>query len=311
MNSANGHMTVLLKEAVSWLITDRMGFYVDGTFGCGGHSRLVLAGLSAGGRLLAVDKDAQAVAVGRSQFLHNDNFDIVQSSFAELKTVLAERGQWGKVTGLLLDLGVSSPQLDQAERGFSFSRNGPLDMRMNNQAGMTAAAWVNSAAEQDIARVLKEYGEERFARRMAKAIVTARQAKPIETTERLANIITEANPAWEKGKHPATRAFQAIRIYINNELQDLDDALIQSLDMLSVGGRLVVISFHSLEDRRVKRFMQRYERGDELPLGVPVTADKLNKRLRRLTKALKPDQQELDNNPRARSAVMRVAEKIA
>lgn len=310
-NTASGHITVLRQEAVDWLITDTAGFYVDGTFGRGGHSELVLGGLSEGGRLLAVDKDVQAVAVGSLRFADNKKFDIVQSSFAELQQVLLERGQWGQVNGLLLDLGVSSPQLDQADRGFSFSQDGPLDMRMNNQSGMTAADWVNGAAEEDIVRVLKEYGEERFARRMARAILAERAREPIVTTGRLATIVAEANPAWEKGKHPATRAFQAIRIHINNELQDLDKVLAQSLDMLCVGGRLVVISFHSLEDRRVKRFIQHREKGDDLPLGVPVTEDKLNKRLRRLSKALKPGPAELEANPRARSAVMRVAEKIA
>ncbi len=311
MKSGEEHITVLLDEAVDALITNKNGFYVDGTFGRGGHSSKVLGGLSEGGRLLAIDKDEQAIAVGSLRFADDARFEIVQGSFAQLKVLLEERAQIGKVSGLLLDLGVSSPQLDQAERGFSFSNDGPLDMRMDNQSGPTAADWVASASEEEIVRVLKEYGEERFARRMARAILAERIVEPITTTAKLAKIIAEAHPAWEKGKHPATRAFQAIRIYINNELQELDDVLAQALEVLAIGGRLVVISFHSLEDRRVKRFIQRYERGDELPLGLPVTADKLNKRLRRLGKALKPGKSELDYNPRARSAVMRVAEKIA
>lgn len=311
MDTPGEHATVLLQEAVDLLLTDKSGFYVDGTFGRGGHSALVLGGLSEGGRLLAIDKDEQAVAVGSLRFGDDSRFEIIQGSFAHLSDWLAERDRVGGVTGILLDLGVSSPQLDQAERGFSFLQDGPLDMRMNNQSGPTAADWVNTASEEDISAVLKEYGEERFSRRMARAILQAREQQAITTTARLAHIVAEANPAWEKGKHPATRAFQAIRIHINNELQDLDEILKQSLDLLAVKGRLVVISFHSLEDRRVKRFIQYHEKGDELPLGVPVTEDKLNKRLRRVGKAVKPGAVELANNPRARSAVMRVAEKIA
>ena len=306
-----GHVTVLLQEAVESLVTDTDGFYIDGTFGRGGHSDLILGGLSEGGRLLAIDKDEQAVAIGSLRFSDDPRFEIIHGSFASLGAWLEERGQTGKVTGLLLDLGVSSPQLDQPERGFSFLHDGPLDMRMNESSGPTAADWINTAAEEDIIWVLKEYGEERFARRMAKAILFEREKEPIVTTARLAKIIAEANPAWEKGKHPATRAFQAIRIHINRELQDLDEVLEQALDILTVGGRLVVISFHSLEDRRVKRFINHHEKGDVLPMGVPVTDDQLNKRLRRLSKAVKANQVELQRNPRARSAVMRVAEKIA
>jgi 16S rRNA (cytosine1402-N4)-methyltransferase len=305
------HITVLLQEAVESLVTDVDGFYVDGTFGRGGHSELVLGGLSDGGRLLAIDKDEQAVAVGSLRFGGDPRFEIVQDSFAELQDLLQERGQMGEVTGVLLDLGVSSPQLDQAERGFSFMQDGPLDMRMDQSRGQTAEDWINRASDTEIAKVLKEYGEERFGRRMARAVVAARAEERITTTARLAKIIAEANPSWEKGKHPATRAFQAIRIFINEELQDLDEVLVLALEALKIGGRLVVISFHSLEDRRAKRFIQHHERGDDLPLGLPVTADKLNKRLRRVGKAIKPSDAELDRNPRARSAVMRVAEKIA
>jgi len=311
MSSFGQHVTVLLDEAVESLITDVNGFYVDGTFGRGGHSAKVLGGLSEGGRLLAIDKDEQAVAVGSLRFSHDDRFDFVQGSFAGMRDYVEARGQLGKVAGILLDLGVSSPQLDQAERGFSFLRDGPLDMRMDTTTGLTAADWINRAEESDIVRVLKEYGEERFARRIVRAILSERSQVPITTTARLAKIVSEANPAWEKGKHPATRAFQAIRIHINNELGDLDQVLSQALDTLAVGGRLVVISFHSLEDRRVKRFIQRYEKGDEMPMGLPITADKLNKRLKRIGKIVKSGQAELDDNPRARSAVMRVAEKIA
>ncbi|MFT6388097.1 MAG: 16S rRNA (cytosine1402-N4)-methyltransferase [Cellvibrionaceae bacterium] len=311
MANPGEHVTVLLDEAVESLITDLDGFYVDGTFGRGGHSAKVLGGLSEGGRLLAIDKDEQAVAVGSLRFMNDDRFDLVQGSFAGMRSYVEGRGQLGKVSGILLDLGVSSPQLDQAERGFSFLHDGPLDMRMDTTTGLTAADWVNRAEESEIIRVLKEYGEERFARRMARAILSERSQEPIITTARLAKIVAEANPAWEKGKHPATRAFQAIRIHINNELGDLDQVLSQSLDILAVGGRLVVISFHSLEDRRAKRFIQRYEKGDEMPMGLPITADKLNKRLKRIGKFVKSGKAELELNPRARSAVMRVAEKIA
>jgi len=309
--NAGEHITVLLEEAVESLITDVNGFYVDGTFGRGGHSAKVLGGLSEGGRLLGIDKDEQAVAIGSLRFQDDKRFELVRGSFAEMKHYIGQRNYTGKVSGILLDLGVSSPQLDQAERGFSFLHDGPLDMRMDTSAGLTAAEWVNTTEEADIIRVLKEYGEERFARRMARAILSERSFEPITTTARLAKIVAEANPAWEKGKHPATRAFQAIRIHINNELGELEQVLDQALDLLAVGGRLVVISFHSLEDRKVKRFIQRHEKGDEMPMGLPITADKLNKRLRRVGKMIKSGKGELELNPRARSAVMRVAEKIA
>jgi 16S rRNA (cytosine1402-N4)-methyltransferase len=305
------HVTVLLEEAVQGLLTDKNGFYIDGTFGRGGHSGLVLDGLSEAGCLLSIDKDPQAIAVGNLQFGKDSRFELVQESFADMRALVESRNKLGEVAGILLDLGVSSPQLDQAERGFSFSHDGPLDMRMDDSAGITAAQWVNSASESEIVRVLKEYGEERFARRMARAILQERAAEPITTTSRLAKIIAAAHPAWERGKNPATKAFQGIRIHINDELKDLEQVLDDTLDMLAVGGRLVVISFHSLEDRRVKRFIQRHVKGDDLPAGLPVTADKLNKRLKLVGKMIKAGEQELEVNPRARSAVMRVAEKIA
>ena len=305
------HISVLLHEAVDALVINRDGLYIDGTFGRGGHSAQIIERLSAKGQLLAVDKDDQAIAEAAQRFGGEPRFSIKQGSFSQLHAWLQASGQLGQVSGLLLDLGVSSPQLDQAERGFSFLHDGPLDMRMDTSAGQSAADWVNSADEGDIARVIKEYGEERFGKRMARAIVSAREVQPITTTHRLATIVSEANPAWEKGKHPATRAFQAIRIFINDELKDLDSVLVQALDVLAVGGRLVVISFHSLEDRRVKRFIREQVRGDFLPAGLPVTEQQLNKRLRSVGKAVKASAEELNNNPRARSAVMRVAEKIA
>ena len=305
------HASVLLSEAVDALLTDIDGFYVDGTLGRGGHSLEVIKKLSAKGGLMAIDKDLQALAEVPEQLQGDSRFEARHGSFADMNAWLSEQGMLGKVSGVLLDLGVSSPQLDQADRGFSFMHDGPLDMRMNTSKGVTAAQWLAEAEEADIAWVFKEYGEERFAKRMARAIVHEREGQAIVTTKRLANIVAEANPAWEKGKHPATRAFQAIRIYINNELIDLEKVLEQAIEALCVGGRLVVISFHSLEDRLVKRFIRKHVQGDALPIGLPVVDHQLNRRLRSIGKAVKASSVEVNNNPRARSAVMRVAEKIA
>lgn len=306
----SSHITVLLHEAVDALITDPQGFYVDGTFGRGGHSQLILQGLSAEGRLLGIDKDLAAIDVAQKRFGADGRFAIAHGSFAELAQLIEARGMTGKVAGVLLDLGVSSPQLDEAERGFSFQQDGPLDMRMDQSRGQSAADWVNSAPEDEMVWVLKEYGEERFAKRMVRAIIAERIKAPITTTARLAAIVKEANPAWEKGKHPATRAFQAIRIQVNAELTDLEAVLQQALDVLAVGGRLVVISFHSLEDRVVKRFIRRQEQGDQLPMGVPVRDEQLNKRLRSCGKAIRASDAEVNANLRSRSAIMRVAEKL-
>lgn len=308
--SDSPHQTVLLKEAVDALINDVNGFYVDGTFGRGGHSEEILSRLGDGGRLLAIDKDADATAVARERFSGEPRFDIAQGSFARLESLVAERGLTGKVSGLLLDLGVSSPQLDEAERGFSFLQDGPLDMRMDRTQGESAAEWLAHASEGEIARVLKEYGEERFGKRMARAVVQARQEEPITRTGQLAEIIKAANPAWEKHKHPATRAFQGIRIYINDELADLEAVLEQAVSVLAPGGRLVVISFHSLEDRLVKRFIRRQEKGQPLPRGLPVTDEHLQRTLRSLGKPVRASDVEVGDNVRSRSAVMRVAEKL-
>lgn len=304
------HQTVLLQEAVEALVTTPGGFYVDGTFGRGGHSRAVLSCLGQEGRLLAVDKDPAAARVAEDLAAGDGRFQFLHGSFAELPAALAARSV-DSVNGILLDLGVSSPQLDEAERGFSFQHDGPLDMRMDTSRGATAAEWLASAAEAEIARVLKEYGEERFARRIAGAIVRARAEAPIERTSQLSRIVSEANPRWEKHKHPATRAFQAIRIQVNGELTDLSALLADALDLLCVGGRLVVISFHSLEDRLVKRYMRDLARGDALPPGVPVRDAALNRRLRLIGKAVRAGESEVAANPRARSAIMRVAEKVA
>lgn len=304
------HVTVLLQEAVDSLVTNPAGFYVDGTFGRGGHSALVLQHLSSEGHLMGIDKDLAAIAVANDRFADDKRFEIAHGSFAELAELIEARGMTGKVDGVLLDLGVSSPQLDEAERGFSFQNDGPLDMRMDQTRGQSAADWVNNATEEEIARVIKEFGEERFAKRMARAIVTERQKTPFTRTKHLSEVIKEANPAWEKGKHPATRAFQAIRIHVNNELTDLDAVLEQALKVLAIGGRLVVISFHSLEDRVVKRFIRRQELGDPVPRGLPVRDEQLNKRMRSCGKAIKASDGEVNANVRSRSAIMRVAEKI-
>lgn len=303
------HETVLLREAVTALVTNPGGIYVDGTFGRGGHSQLVLDSLGAQGRLLAVDKDPVAAAAAQEFSARDSRFEFFHGSFADLPAQLQAMGL-AAVDGILLDLGVSSPQLDEAERGFSFLKDGPLDMRMDTTRGETAAQWLSYAGAADIAAVLKEYGEERFAKRIAGAIVEAQQELPITTTARLAKIVSEANPKWEKHKHPATRAFQAIRIKVNRELEDLQDLLSDALDMLTPGGRLVVISFHSLEDRLVKRYMRDKARGDEIPMGVPVTESALNKRMKLVGRAVKASTDEVAGNVRSRSAIMRVAEKL-
>jgi len=307
----SAHLSVLLQPSVEALKIDPTGVYLDGTFGRGGHSRLILAALGAKGRLIAVDQDPQAVAYAQEVFAGDSRFSIVHGSFAMLTDVAQQAGVLGQVNGILLDLGVSSPQLDQAERGFSFTKAGPLDMRMDPTRGESAADWLARADTKEIAEVLKSYGEERHAKRIARAIVEARAEKPITSTAQLAELVSRANPAWEKGKHPATRSFQAIRIHINGELAAIEQCLDQVLDVLAPGGRLVVISFHSLEDRIVKRFMRDQAKGDRFPPGVPVRQDQLKPRLRIVGKAIRPDEDELQVNPRARSAVLRAAERLA
>ena len=298
------HVSVLLAESVSALSVRADGSYLDGTFGRGGHSKEILSRLSSSGKLIAVDKDPAAEASALS--LANDpRFQFEPGSFADISRIVTDNS----LDGILLDLGVSSPQLDDAQRGFGFSGDGPLDMRMDTRTGMTAAQWLASAPEQDIADVIKTYGEERFGKRMAAAIVRVRAETPITSTRQLANIIAEANPKWEPRKHPETRAFQAIRIFINRELEDLELALECMVDKLVVGGRLVVISFHSLEDRIVKRFMRDQARGIQLPRHVPVVDSDAGKTLNLVGKAMKPSNEEIARNPRSRSAVMRIAER--
>lgn len=304
------HRPVLLREVIEGLSLRSDGVYVDGTFGRGGHARAILQRLGPEGRLIAFDKDPDAVEAGKILAAEDARFAIGRGSFAMLEQQVASRNLAGKVDGILLDLGVSSPQLDEPVRGFSFTREGPLDMRMDPDSGISAADWLANASEQDIAEVLKTFGEERHARRIARAIVAARAQAPIRTTGRLAEIVARANPSHEKGKHPATRTFQAIRIFINRELEDLEACLPQAVNVLAPGGRLVVISFHSLEDRIVKRFMREQARGDVFPPGVPVTQDQLHPTLRLVGKAVYPGDAEVAANPRARSAVMRVAERL-
>jgi len=306
------HITVLLEEAVEALALRADGCYLDGTFGRGGHSRLILSQLGTEGRLLGFDKDPQAIATGQALAAEDGRFVIVQRSFAELGSEAQERGIAGKVSGILLDLGVSSPQLDDPERGFSFMNDGPLDMRMDPTRGVSAAEFIATAPAEEIARVFKEYGEERFARRMANAVVQRREIQPFERTADLAEVLKVANPAWEKGKNPATRAFQGLRIHVNNELGDLEAGLEAALDALEIGGRLVVISFHSLEDRIVKLFMRKLAKGeaDNMPRNLPIQYKAFEPKIKIHGKAQFASDTETKANPRSRSAVMRVAEKL-
>ena len=305
------HKTVLLDEAVEALLVDPSGLYVDGTFGRGGHSAELLSRLSDDGQVIAIDKDPQAISAGQKRFEQDQRLTMIHGSFADLAEIVEQSGKHGTISGVLLDLGVSSPQLDQPQRGFSFLKDGPLDMRMDTTQGISAAEWIAAADEAEIARVIKEYGEERYARRMAAAVVRARNEKPITRTLELAQILSAAHPAWERGKHPATKAFQAIRIFINRELADLEALLAQIIDCLKIGGRLVIISFHSLEDRRVKRFIRDQEQGIKLPKNLPIRDVERGVRLIKVGKPIKPANSEINSNPRARSAVMRVAEKVA
>lgn len=309
--TSNVHRSVLMAEVLDQLAIHPDGIYVDATFGRGGHAQAILDHLGPGGRLLAMDKDPDAVAYARQYFSHDKRFLIRHGSFSKLENFLSEQDLLGKVDGIFFDLGVSSPQLDQAERGFSFLRSGKLDMRMDFSSGVDAATWIATIAEKELADVLYEYGEERFSRRIAKAIVAARQKEPITTTLQLAEIVAVAHPAWQEGRHPATRSFQAIRIAINHELDDLHHGLLQGVKGLKVGGRLLVISFHSLEDRIVKHFMQHQERGDQHPAKLPIKHDSYLPKFKRLGRAIKPSMEEISSNPRSRSAVLRVGEKIS
>lgn len=302
----------MFAEVIQHLDIKPDGVYIDCTFGRGGHSRGILQRLGAMGRLIAMDRDAEAVAsVYAQELLHDPRFVLVRSPFSSLESIAAQHGVQGRVDGILLDLGVSSPQLDNADRGFSFLRDGPLDMRMDTESGLSAAQWLAEVDESYLANVLFEYGEERFARRIAKAVVETRKIQPIVTTRQLAKLVEDAVPYKDKHKHPATRTFQAIRIEVNHELDELKTVLAQALTVLKLTGRLVVISFHSLEDRLVKRFIRDESGAKYNPGRLPVKERDIEKGLLRKTgKAVKAEQREITQNPRARSAVMRVAEKV-
>ncbi|OTA17105.1 16S rRNA methyltransferase [Xenorhabdus vietnamensis] len=309
-NSHFEHTSVLLDEAVNGLNIQEDGIYIDGTFGRGGHSRLILSRLGRNGRLMAIDRDPQAIEASKA--ITDQRFSITHGPFSELATYVEEAGLVGKINGVLLDLGVSSPQLDDPERGFSFMRDGPLDMRMDPTRGQSAAEWLMKAEAEDIAWVLKTFGEERFAKRIAKAIVARNQEQPITRTRELAELIAQASPVKEKHKHPATRSFQAIRIYINSELEEIERALDGALHVLAPQGRLSVISFHSLEDRIVKRFIRQHSQGPQVPAGLPLTEAQLKMLGGRSLKSIgkmKPSEGEVGTNPRARSSVLRFAEK--
>ena len=304
---AFSHTTVLLQEAVDALAIRPDGVYVDGTFGRGGHSRLVLSRLGDQGRLYSFDKDPLAIATAEQ--INDPRFQIVHQGFATMEAALRERGVEA-VDGILLDLGISSPQIDDGARGFSFRFDAPLDMRMDTTRGQTAAQWLNSADEADIYRVIKDYGEERFAKQIARAIVARRAERPIDTTRQLAQLVAENVRSREPGQDPATRSFQAIRIFINQELEELSLVLPQALRLLKTNGRLAVISFHSLEDRIVKRFVKDAAETDHLPSKLPVRQSEMaGARLKLIGKPVRPGEAEVGNNPRARSAIMRIAER--
>ncbi|NMH66382.1 16S rRNA (cytosine(1402)-N(4))-methyltransferase RsmH [Shewanella salipaludis] len=311
MSQEFAHLSVLLQETVAGLNLKPDGIYIDGTFGRGGHSRYLLSQLGPNGRLIAIDRDPQAIAAAE-QFADDSRFQIVHGGFGQMADYVAELGLTGKIDGVLLDLGVSSPQLDDAERGFSFLRDGPLDMRMDNSQGETAAQWLARAEIEDMAWVFKTYGEEKNARHIARCIAADRDKTPFLRTKDLAELINRITKNKERNKHPATRVFQAIRIYINSELEQIDQALEGALKVLAPQGRLSVISFHSLEDRMVKRFIRRHSQGESVPHGLPLTEAQINKsrHLLPVGKAMKPSDEEIARNPRARSSVLRVAERL-
>jgi len=309
--STAGHTSVMVKEVVEALNIRPDGTYVDATFGRGGHTRAILECLGPAGRVLAIDRDPDACRYGHEVFANEPRMLLVQARFSDLAAIIEREGLRQRITGMVFDLGVSSPQLDHASRGFSFQKQGPLDMRMDFSTGETVADWLSAVEEAELVRVLRELGEERYAKRIARAVVGARGHVPLTTTTELAALISQCVPTAEPGKHPATRTFQALRIKVNGELDELDVILSQIESLLSVNGRLVVISFHSLEDRRVKHFFRRCARGDQYPPDLPITRDQIRPTLRLVGKLLRPTSEEVDLNPRARSAVMRVAERTA
>ena len=305
------HIPVLGAEALAALVLEANGFYVDATFGRGGHTALILQALGREGRVLAIDRDPAAIAAGRTRFALETRLTLVHAPFAQLAELVSVHAGGRPCRGVLFDLGVSSPQLDQPARGFSFRADGPLDMRMDPTRGEAVSAWLARAGVEEIRQVIATYGEERFARRVAQAIVAAREHAPIERTVQLAEFVARAVRTREPGKHPATRTFQALRMYINDELGQLEQGLAAALEALAPGGRLVVISFHSVEDRLVKQFMARHAQLDPALADLPSVPAELAPRLRRIGRKLRADKAEVARNPRARSALLRVAEKIA
>ena len=311
--SSTAHITVLLRESVDALAIKPDGVYVDGTFGRGGHSRAILERLGPNGRLIAIDRDPRAIEAGELLATQDRRFSLHHAAMSELSDVLKRAvGEKAEaVDGMLADLGVSSPQLEVEERGFSFRFNGPLDMRMDTSRGETVEEWLNRADGQEIGEVIWRYGEERFAKQIARAVVAARVIGRIRTTRELAELVGKTVRTREPGQHPATRTFQAFRIFINQELEEITQVLPQAVDSLRTGGRLVVIAFHSLEDRIVKRFMQNAAKADHLPSKLPIRANEINDAtLVIIGKPVKPTDAEIAANPRARSAIMRIAEKL-
>ncbi len=316
MTESFQHISVLLHESIDGLAIKPDGIYIDGTFGRGGHSRTILSQLGPNGRLYSIDRDPQAIA--EAQKIDDPRFTIVHGPFSGIAEYAQRYDLVGKVDGVLFDLGVSSPQLDDAERGFSFMKDGPLDMRMDPTSGMPVSDWLAQADLDDITWVIREFGEDKHARRIAKAIVAYREDeenKPLARTSQLAKLISDAAPkSFKEKKHPATRAFQAFRIYINSELEEIDTALKGAASILAPQGRLSVISFHSLEDRMVKRFMRKESKGPEVPHGIPLTQEQIralgSADLKTVGKAIKPSEQEVEMNPRSRSSVLRIAEKL-
>ena len=313
MSQALSHQPVLFEEVLLAMQVKPDGVYVDGTFGRGGHAAAILAQLGEHGRLIVMDKDPQAIAAAREKHADDQRVTIIHDDYAQMKNYIAEQGFSCQVDGVLLDLGVSSPQLDDATRGFSFQHNGPLDMRMNTEQGETAQQWIMSASEKEIADVLWRFGEERFSRRIARKIVEYRQQSVISDTDTLVSLIKECVPQGKEKKHPATRSFQAIRMRINHELENVEQVLGDIFDVLKIGGRLLVISFHSLEDRLVKRFFKQQSTPAPIPRGLPIKDSELpvSIRLRTVGKAIKAGVDELAKNPRSRSAVLRIAERIS
>lgn len=305
---SQGHESVMVEEVVEALKIRPDGVYVDGTFGRGGHTQAILSRLGPDGSVVAFDRDPDAIKAGRGHFVDESRLTLVHRPFSELVAGCHQAGHESG-DGIFFDLGVSSPQLDTPLRGFSFSHDGPLDMRMDPGCGEPASAWLARAEANEIADVLFHFGDERFARRIARAIVKEREVAPIETTGQLAALVSKVIPGHEKSKHPATRTFQAIRIKVNDELDQLEEVLPQAIRWLRPGGRLVVLSFHSLEHRRVKNFIREEARGDDYPIEIPVTQSQLHPRLKSI-KSRRPSQQEVSNNPRARSATLHIAQAV-